>query len=148
MTKDVIVSVMGMQFDVEDDEALSVISPATYHLKNGKHYIIYDELVPETGEHLTNTLKVGPGRLDMIKRGVYQTHMVFEEGKRNMSFYDTPMGQLLVGIQTIHIDVEESEHCLLVKIEYSLDINESHVSDCEINIKVTDKSWTNLELNA
>lgn len=31
--------------DGEEAEPIEVITPATYYLKNGKHYVIYDEIV-------------------------------------------------------------------------------------------------------
>lgn len=57
MTKDVLVSISGMHEEivavtpeVEDDEneAIEVVTPATYYLKNGKHYIVYEEVVEGT----------------------------------------------------------------------------------------------------
>ena len=36
--------------------------------------------------------------------------MVFEEGKENLSYYDTPFGSLLMGVNTSNIDwIEEEE---------------------------------------
>ena len=61
MTKDVLLSISGLHQDVTGIEAqgdepgnepIEVIAPANYYEKNGKHYVIYDELVegiPMTG---------------------------------------------------------------------------------------------------
>lgn len=54
MTKDVLLSISGLHQDVTGIEAqgdepgsepIEVIVPASYYEKNGKHYVIYDELV-------------------------------------------------------------------------------------------------------
>ena len=54
MTKDVLLSISGLHQDVTGIEAqgdepgnepIEVIAPANYYEKNGKHYVIYDELV-------------------------------------------------------------------------------------------------------
>ena len=50
MTKDVFVSISGLQAEFPGDEEeenlpLEVVTPGSYFLKNGKHYVMYDELV-------------------------------------------------------------------------------------------------------
>ena len=54
MTKDVLVSISGMHEEIvevtpeveeDENEAIEVVTPATYYLKNGKHYIVYEEVV-------------------------------------------------------------------------------------------------------
>ena len=51
MTKDVLLSISGLHYDVtgmvqeEEQETIEVITPAAYYYKNGKHYVIYDEVV-------------------------------------------------------------------------------------------------------
>ncbi len=39
-------------------------------------------------------------------------HMVFEEKQKNMTYYDTPFGNLLVGLATNKVDVKEEEEKL------------------------------------
>ena len=43
MTKDVLISISGLQMDVLEEEKeyepIEVVAPANYFLKNGKHYI-------------------------------------------------------------------------------------------------------------
>lgn len=54
MTKDVLISISGLHFDMEGDngngEPVEIITPASYYLKNGKHYVLYDEVVEEFPE--------------------------------------------------------------------------------------------------
>lgn len=51
MTKDVLVSISGMHMGItepqpdEGDEPIEVVTPASYYCRNGKHYIIYDEVM-------------------------------------------------------------------------------------------------------
>ena len=49
MTKDVLVSISGMQMAINDgesndDEPIEVLSPGTYYYKNGKHYVFFEEV--------------------------------------------------------------------------------------------------------
>lgn len=142
MTKDVLISIAGLQFEIDEDEAIEVISVGEYYFRNGKHFILYDDIIPnEQGkDELTkNTIKVGKDIIEITKKGANNVHMVFELGKKHMTVYNTPIGALMVGLNTTALNVKESESELLINIEYALDINYSHVSDCSIKIKIKNR---------
>ena len=62
MTKDVLVSISGVQSELihpsDENEPIEVITPGTYYYKNGKHYIIFDEMVEEMAETVHNRIKI------------------------------------------------------------------------------------------
>ena len=74
MTKEVLVSVSGLQMAVNDmesndDEPIEVLSAGTYYFKNGKHYVFFEE-VAEGMQGVTKTqirLK-GAETLEVIKK--------------------------------------------------------------------------------
>ena len=39
MTKDVLISISGLQLEAEDDEPIEVVTSGNYYYKNNKHYI-------------------------------------------------------------------------------------------------------------
>lgn len=139
MKKNVLVSISGLQYEIDKDEAVEVISSGEYYLRNGKHYILYEEVLDDVQNVNNCTLKITDKQVDLIKKGASNVHMVFEENQNNLTYYETPFGQLQVGINTTQLKVVEEEDKLLVTIHYALDINYAHVSDCEITIKVTSK---------
>lgn len=99
MTKDVIVTISGLQIQAEGDaEPMEVITSGTYYKKNGKHYVLYDEAVEGFEEGTKNVIKLYDNCLDVTKKGVSTVHMLFEKDKKNMSYYYTPFGSLLIGI--------------------------------------------------
>ena len=142
MTKDVILSIKGMQYDISPDEATEVITPGSYYFKNGKDYILYDEIVPETGEKISNTLKISDGRIDLLKRGTDSVHMIFEEKKKNIALYRTPYGVMEVGLNTFNLNICHSEKLIEAKIHYGLEINAGFVSDCGIDLNIRPKEVT------
>lgn len=139
MKKNVLVSISGLQYEIDKDEAVEVISSGEYYLRNGKHYILYEEVLDDVLNVNNCTLKITEKQVDLIKKGASNVHMVFEENQNNLTYYETPFGQLQVGINTTNLNIVEEEDKLLVTIHYALDINYAHVSDCEITIKVTSK---------
>ncbi len=136
MTRDVVISISGAQFSEGDQEDVELITTGDYFLKNGKHYIIYDEIEEDGQDVIRNTIRVLPDSIDIIKKGNVSAHMVFERNKKNLACYMTPFGELMVGIDTSDIRVEEEEQLLRVNVDYSLDINYEHVSDCSITVSV------------
>ena len=64
MTKDVLVSISGMHMDLisgmtdEENEAIEVVTPASYYCKNGKHYVIYDEVMEGVHGTIKNKIKI------------------------------------------------------------------------------------------
>ena len=140
MTKDVIISISGMQMTDGDDSDVEIVTAGAYFQKNGKHYILYDEVMEGFDGIVKNTIKIGENGLDIIKKGVTNVHMTFEKNKKNMSCYVTPFGELMIGVNTSKISVNETEHQLKVKVDYSLDINYEHVSECNITVDVQSKA--------
>ena len=111
MTKDVLISISGLHFDMEGDngngEPVEIITPASYYLKNGKHYVLYDEVVEGVPGKIKNTIKITDSDMfEIRKSGIANTHMVFERGKMNMTSYETPFGEMTVGIHTRNITTE------------------------------------------
>ena len=52
MTKEVLITIQGLQFDIdaETDEELDQIEsifPGEYYFRNGAHYLLYDEIMEE-----------------------------------------------------------------------------------------------------
>lgn len=139
MKKDVLVSISGLQFEIDKEEAVEIISAGEYYNRNGKHYILYDEILEEV-EGITNcTLKISDKQVSIQKKGANNVHMIFEVNRKNLTYYSTPFGDLQIGINTTSIKVIEEENQILVNIQYELDINYSHVSDCEIQVKITSR---------
>ena len=71
-----------------------------------------------------------------LRNGGQSSHMVFEEGKENLSYYDTPFGSLLMGVNTSNIDWIEEEEQMHLKVDYDLSMNSDHVSKCKIDVNI------------
>lgn len=140
MTRDVLIRISGARVSGSDQEDVEMITTGDYFLKDGKHYIIYEEIAEDDKQITKNTIKVAPDSLDILKRGNTNTHMIFQKNKKNISCYMTPFGELVVGIHTNEIHVEEEKDALKVDIRYALDINYEHVSNCNITVQVTSRN--------
>ena len=141
MTKEVLLTISGLHYDSLPDEAenepIEVITPATYYLKNGKHYVIYDEMVEGMPGTIQNKIRIaGNNLLEIKKSGLANTKMVFERDKINMTQYETPYGELLIGIFTKNMQVDVTEKNIDVCVNYELDINSEKVANCDIKMNI------------
>lgn len=143
MTQEVLLTISGLQsMEVmedrnEENEPIEVITPAKYYLKNGKHYILYEEPVEGMSGVIKNKIKItGDSSLEVMKSGITNSHMIFEKDKMNVSFYNTPYGQMQVGVHTRSIEVAVSEERISVEVEYGLDVNDEALADCKISMNI------------
>lgn len=140
MTKDVLISISGLHYSVDEEngaEPLEVITPASYYFKNGKHYVLYDEVVEGIPGTIKNTIKITGDRLfEINKSGIASTRMVFEKDRINMTNYQTPFGEMMVGIHTKDMRVDVQEENIDVHINYALDVNNEPLSECEIKVNI------------
>lgn len=135
MTKDVLITVSGVQMDI-DDTPIELVTTGTYYLKNGKHYVLYDEQAEEQVPVTKNTVKFYGGHFEMMKKGGVNSLLLFDDGKKSSSVYNTPFGPLQMDVVTKEMDIFESEDELRVNIKYTLDINHNFVSECEVHFTV------------
>lgn len=136
MKKDVLISINGLQIMDEDQDQVEVITPGEYYNKNGKHFLLYDEVSADFDGVTKNTIKINENIVEIKKKGYTNVHMIFQENKKNMTYYDTPFGNLLVGLCANNISIKEVEELIDVDIAYSLEINEEHIANCKINLQI------------
>lgn len=136
MKKDVLIHVRGLQMiDLGDDqEPIEIVVPGQYYYRNGSHYLRYEEILDEGSQPTVNYIKMWPKGMEVRKQGLVNVHMVFEQGKKNMTYYTTPYGTLQMGIAATAMELEESENEINMTVDYSLDMNEGHVADCYLSV--------------
>lgn len=142
MTKEVLVSIKGMQFlgyEEEAEDPIEIMTGGEYYFRNNAHYIKYEERYEEMEGVTSNILKVKPNVIELRKKGLANVHMVFERDKKNITFYETPFGQIQLGITTTGITTNVEEDRMQVSIEYTLDMNDSFVADCTLEMNVQSK---------
>ena len=135
MKKNVVITVRGLQRQVDEDEPVEVISAGTYLRKDDTHYLSYEE-ADEDGKLTKNRIKVTSSSVEMTKQGGITTQMIFVEGQKHYACYDTPFGELTLGMTTKSVTVTEENNQISVALRYDLEINDTHMSECELDIEV------------
>ena len=148
MDKEVLIHVSGLQtMDAEgDQEPIEIVVPGEYYFRNGSHYLRYEEILEDFAEPTINYIKISPKGMEVRKKGVVNVHMVFEQGKKNMTYYTTPYGTIEMGIAATNLNLEENDSGLNMKVDYALDMNQEHVADCCLDIQAQGKNTTGFVL--
>ena len=136
MNKNVLIKINGMQTLDESDDSVEVITVGEYYNKNGKHYIMYEEIDDDSNAVTKNLLKVWDGMVEIKKTGAVTTTMTFETEKINKTYYSTPFGNLQIEIETKSVDVAVADTNMDIDIKYSLAINKQFTMDSRIQLNI------------
>lgn len=142
MDKEVLIHVSGLQtIDAEgEQEPIEIVVPGEYYFRNGSHYLRYEEMLDDSAQTTVNYIKMSSEGVEIRKQGQVNVHMVFEQGKKNKTFYNTPYGTLQMGIAATGLELKESEDDIQMKVDYALDMNEEHVADCYLTVQAQSKN--------
>ena len=141
MNREVELRLSGLHTSGEDPEQASVeaAQPAQYFKRNDSHYLLYEETVEGIDGSCKSRMKFRDHLLELTRQGAVEMHMIFEENKRHVLPYDTPYGQILLGIDTRRVTVEEQEKEIRVTVEYTLDHEGEPLSESCMKIHVREK---------
>lgn len=84
-------------------------------------------------------IKIGVDSVDLSKKGASGVHMMFQRDKKTRTSYQTPYGSLMLGFDSKVIRVLESEDTIHLNLEYDLEVEEEHLSECSLTLKVQAK---------
>lgn len=139
MTKNVLVSITSLQKETSD--AIQSLVKGTYSYIQNKHVIRYEEILEENFDSEPATtlciLKIAGDSISLTKRGQADTEMYFKCGEAFDGFYDTPLGSLQMCLRTSRLDITESNETISIDLEYGLDFNCNHISDCHLKIDIS-----------
>jgi len=143
MKKDVLLCIRGLQFEAEaaqndeELESIETICAGEYYNRGDAHYILYEENIEDCDEPVKNMLKVKGNEFSLTKHGGMDVQMVFSEGKKTLTNYNTPFGTILIGLDTSKVETTEEDERLRIHIDYALEANYQYIADCHIEVNVT-----------
>lgn len=147
MTKEVLIWIKGSHSINEEDDLIEVIVPGNYYFKNGKHFLLYDEVIEVGTKPVHNVVKIGKDTIEITKDGQVQSKMQFEKGKTFCNRYMTPFGELMMGVETTQIQIQEEEDYLKAELDYALAMNYEHTSKCSLIMEVRSKEKADVKLS-
>ena len=125
MTDNVIISIKGKQLYAESgpDEMELVTSGVLKRDSRGGFLVSYQESELTGLEGTTTKLHVHGGRVTLLREGGVNSQMVFEEGRRHLSMYETPYGEPSIGVNTKRMRSTLGEAGGDLEIDYAIEID-------------------------
>lgn len=139
MKKDVYITIKGIQKIENEKETTELFTQGLFYKQNNKYYIAYDDSETTGFENSKTTLKVeGEEKITLIRSGESKSHLIIENGQRNIGHYGTVMGDLIIGVSARQIKSDLTDNGGNLFFSYSLDVNSSLVSENEVYVTVKD----------
>lgn len=125
MEKSVILSIRGQQTsDNNNPDVIELVTEGTLigH-EGGKYTVCYQESELTGLEGTQTTIQVEGNSVSILREGQVNSQMVFEEGRRHLTMYNTPYGALTMGVNTRKMKVALDETGGEIEIDYALEID-------------------------
>lgn len=125
MTDNVIISIKGKQLYAESSpDEMELVTAGTLKRDSAGGYTVSYQETELTGmEGTTTRLHIDKGRATLLREGNVNSQMVFEEGRRHLSMYETPYGALSIGISTRRMRSTLGEAGGDIEIDYAIEID-------------------------
>ena len=123
-----------LKFSSENDytegeaDKVEFVTEGSLYEKSGKYYLKYTEMLGGDDKASKTTMKIENNKVTILRYGEVNTQMVLECGKKNMNYYETPCGSLLVGVTADTMSVNVGESRGEIKLNYDVEINHSLTS--------------------
>jgi uncharacterized beta-barrel protein YwiB (DUF1934 family) len=140
MDKHVIISIRGSQGfpEFEEEDGIELITLGRLTREDGDYLITYQES-PLTGlDGTTTTLRVADGRVILSRTGPVCSFMVFEQGRRHFSHYDTKEGPLTIGVSARRVKTRLDDAGGQIEVDYEIDVGEALTGENRIRVVVSE----------
>lgn len=146
MDKDVILSIRGQQiFDNGEPEVTELVTEGTLSSDGDEEYTLSYQESELTGlEGTLTTFQIEKGRVTLLREGQVNSQMVFEQGRRHLSMYNTPYGALSIGVNTRKMKVDLGESGGEIEINYALEVDHAVAGENLFQISIRERGGRTL----
>ena len=95
-------------------------------------------------EGTLTTIQVEGEQVTLMRMGEFNSQMVFQEGRRHLSMYNTPYGAMSVGVNTRHLLADLSDKGGDIEIDYAIEIDHAIAGRSVFQIKVREANGATL----
>ena len=137
MKKKCTVKLTDIQIEEGERQAVEITTQGVYEWTSEGYSLRFEELFDEGVRSMTTIRSDRDGCVTVIHRGDITTELTVEMGKRHNCHYNTPYGELLIGIDAIEIADELTENGGTLKMIYSIDYYAAVAATKEITVEIT-----------
>lgn len=144
MEKSVIISIQGTQVDTEGErEVIEFVTKGSLEGNQEDGYALFYEESELTGmEGTVTTFQIGKEQITMLRSGSVNSEMIFQEGQRHVSLYDTGFGGLMIGVNTQKAQANLGKDGGSVELRYVIEVENTVVGENSFHIQVREPGAT------
>ena len=146
MEKDVVISIKGMQkYDDADPDTIELVTEGRLMRDDAGYTLTYQESELTGLDGTLTTIQVEGEQVTLLRVGEVNAQMVFQEGRRHLSMYNTPYGAMSVGVNTRHLLADLNDRGGDIEIDYAIEINHVIAGRSIFQIKVKEAKGFSLK---
>ena len=137
MSRDMTIVLRSSQrYPQQEPEEMELTVHGKLYFRGGSVFISYEESAMTGMENTRTTLKVEPGRVEIIRTGKNHSRLCFQEGLRHESPYRTPYGLLQLATVTHHLVTHMGQEGGTLEIRYQVELEGQLASENHLQIEV------------
>ena len=143
MEKTVVISVKGMQkYENVAPDVVELVTEGKLSRAGSTYTITYEESEVTGMEGTVTTILVEGEQVTMMRLGEFSAQMVFQEGRRHLSMYNTPYGTMEIGVNTHHLLAEIDDQGGDIEVDYAIEVDHALAGRniFKINVKEADSA--------
>ena len=146
MEKDVVISIKGMQQYVDSDpDTIELVTAGRLHREGESYTLSYQESELTGLDGTLTTIQVEGEQVTLMRVGEFNSQMVFQEGRRHLSMYNTPYGAMAIGVNTRHLLADLNDQGGDIEIDYAIEIDHAIAGRNVFQIKVKEADGISLK---
>lgn len=134
---DVLLSIKGTQTTEYDSNTIEFITSGTLVSEGDDCSVSYQETEMTGMSGLMTTLYIyGSDKIVIRRSGSYDSQLILEKGRKNLSHYDTEAGPMLMSVLAHNIVTSLKDGLGELFVDYTLEINHQVVSENQLYITI------------
>ena len=147
MEKDVVISIKGIQkYEDTDPDVIELVTEGRLTRVGESYTLSYQESELTGLEGTLTTIQVDGEQVTLMRVGEFTSQMVFQEGRRHLSMYNTPYGAMAIGVNTRHLLADLTDQGGDIEIDYAIEIDHALAGRNVFQIKVSENQGGSLTM--
>ena len=124
MEKEVVISIKGMQqYEGALPDAVELVTAGRLARDGTGYTLSYQESELTGLEGTLTTIQVDGEQVTLMRVGEFNSQLVFQEGRRHLSMYNTPYGAMSVGVNTRHLLTQLNDQGGNIEVDYTIEVD-------------------------
>jgi len=104
----------------DENSDIEFVTPAELTVKNNKYYITFEDIGDLEEAPAKSTLKIDTDKVTLLRYGITNSQMIFEQGKKHTGNYQTPYGNVSLGVFSDDLQINISEKGGNLNVSYGI----------------------------